>query len=303
MIEQQSTNAIPVRRSSTRTRRLGPQHLGLPEAHRTTVWTKRKNHSSESPLELVRNDNEGVILELLPIVRFLALRIHSRLPRHVELDDLVSAGFVGLMDAFTKFDPKQKTQFHTYAQFRIRGAILDSLRELDWGPRDLRRKGRAAEEAVRLLTARLGRLPDASEVAGEMGMSLNGYQAVLRDLADLEIGTLHIEHHEGSGEEVLAYIPENREEDPLSCLLHSELKDTLTAAIERLPERECLVMTLRYIEELSMREIGSALSVGESRASQIHTSAVIHLRALLHDPAELARDGDRSQRKTAARVN
>ena len=111
------------------------------------------------PADALSGEQERILLEHLPIVRFLARRIHERLPQHVDIEDLVSAGVVGLMDAFTKFDPRKQVQFRSYAQFRIRGAILDSLRTLDWSPRDLRRKGRAAEEAVRVLTARLGRSP------------------------------------------------------------------------------------------------------------------------------------------------
>jgi RNA polymerase sigma factor for flagellar operon FliA len=117
-------------------------------------------------------EQERVLLEHLPVVRFLARRIHERLPQHVDIEDLVSAGVVGLMDAFTKFDPEKKVQFRSYAQFRIRGAILDSLRTLDWSPRELRRKGRAVEEAIRVLTARLGRPPGEGEVAAEMALSL-----------------------------------------------------------------------------------------------------------------------------------
>ena len=105
----------------------------------------------------LNSEQERILLEHLPVVRFLARRIHERLPQHVEMEDLVSAGVVGLMDAFAKFDPEKKVQFRSYAQFRIRGAILDSLRTLDWSPRELRRKGRAVEEAIRMLTARLGR--------------------------------------------------------------------------------------------------------------------------------------------------
>ena len=114
-------------------------------------------------------EQERVLLEHLPIVRFLARRIHERLPQHVDIEDLVSAGVVGLMDAFAKFDPAKKVQFRSYAQFRIRGAILDSLRTLDWSPRELRRKGRAVEEAIRSLTARLGRAPGENEIAARDG--------------------------------------------------------------------------------------------------------------------------------------
>jgi RNA polymerase sigma factor for flagellar operon FliA len=218
----------------------------------------------------------------------------------VDIEDLVSAGVVGLMDAFTKFDPKKKVQFRSYAQFRIRGAILDSLRTLDWSPRDLRRKGRAAEEAVRALTARLGRSPGESEIAAEMGVSLEDYQSLLGDLKGLEIGTLHVEHNEDSGEEELAYVPGRPEEDPLFCCLRGELQEKLTEAIESLPERERLVMTLYYFEELTMREIGLALSVVESRISQIHASAVVHLRAALQDLAAQRRMDRKNAHKRAS---
>src|ERR1700691_2901720 len=122
------------------------------------------------------SDQEKVLLEHLPIVRFLARRIHERLPQHVDIEDLVSAGVVGLMDAFSKFDPTKKVQFRSYAQFRIRGAILDSLRTLDWSPRELRRKGRAVEEAIRVLTQRIGRAANEAEIAAEMKISLDEYQ-------------------------------------------------------------------------------------------------------------------------------
>jgi RNA polymerase sigma factor for flagellar operon FliA len=144
-------------------------------------------------------EQERVLLEHLPVVRFLARRIHERLPQHVEIEDLVSAGVVGLLDAFAKFDPDKKVQFRSYAQFRIRGAILDSLRTLDWSPRELRRKGRAVEEAIRALTGRMGRAPHEGEVAQEMDLSLDQYQQLLGDLKGLEIGTLHMERNEDSG--------------------------------------------------------------------------------------------------------
>jgi RNA polymerase sigma factor FliA len=228
-------------------------------------------------------EQERVLLEHLPVVRFLARRIHERLPQHVDIEDLVSAGVVGLLDAFVKFDPDKKVQFRSYAQFRIRGAILDSLRTLDWSPRELRRKGRAVEEAIRALTARMGRPPHEGEVAMEMGVSLDEYQQLLGELKGLEIGTLHMERNEDSGEEELAYVPGNPEEDPLFCCLRGELEERLTTAIQNLPDRERLVMTLYYFEEMTMREIGLALGVVESRVSQVHASAVVHLRAALKD--------------------
>ncbi|MGA2250423.1 FliA/WhiG family RNA polymerase sigma factor [Terracidiphilus sp.] len=244
-------------------------------------------------------EQERVLLEHLPVVRFLARRIHERLPQHVEIEDLISAGVVGLMDAFAKFDPDKKVQFRSYAQFRIRGAILDSLRTLDWSPRELRRKGRAVEEAIRVLTSRLGRAPSESEVAAEMSISLDDYQQLLGDLKGLEIGTLHVERNEDSGDEELAYVPGSPEEDPLFRCLRGELEGRLAEAISKLPERERLVMTLYYYEEMTMREIGLALGVVESRVSQVHASAVARLRASLKD---LASKGVFEKKRKKARL-
>lgn len=226
-------------------------------------------------------DQERIMMEQMGTVRWIARRIHERLPQHVELDDLISAGTLGLLDACTKFDPKKNVQFRSYAQFRIRGAILDSLRTLDWSPRELRRKGRAVEDAVRKLTAQFGRAPSEPEIAHAMGISLENYQQLLGELKGLEIGTLHVERSEDSGEEELAYIPNPIEDDPLFRCLNSEMKERLAQAIDQLPERERLVITLYYHEEMTMKEIGMVLGVVESRVSQIHSSAVVHLRARL----------------------
>jgi len=246
--------------------------------------------------QMSSSEQESLLLEHLPIVRFLARRIHERLPQHVDLEDLISAGIVGLMDAFAKFDPAKKVQFRSYAQFRIRGAILDSLRVLDWSPRDLRRKGRAVEEAIRALTARLGRAPGEAEIASELEMSIEEYQQLLGNLKGLEIGTLHLERNEDSGEEELAYVAGRPEEDPLFCCMRGELEKRLADAIADLPERERMVMTLYYYEEMTMREIGLVLGVVESRVSQIHSSAVVHLRAALKDLAASEGVGDGRKR-------
>lgn len=246
-------------------------------------------------------EQERTLMEHLPVVRFLARRIHERLPQHVDMEDLVSAGVLGLLDAFNKFDPCKKVQFRSYAQFRIRGAILDSLRTLDWSPRELRRKGRAVEETLRVLTARLGRPPNESEVAAEMDLQLDQYQQLLGELKGLEIGTLHVEHNEDSGEEELAYIPGRPEDDPLFRCLRGELQERLAEAIENLPERERMVMTLYYFEEMTMREIGLALGVVESRISQVHASAVLHLRSSLRDLAKGGRVADKRAARLRAR--
>lgn len=236
---------------------------------------------------ITASDRDRLLLEHLTTVRYLARRIHERLPQHVELDDLISAGVVGLIDAFSKFDHSKKVQFKSYAQFRIRGAILDSLRTLDWSPRELRRKGRAVEEAIRSVTQRLGRAPAEPEIAREMDLSLSEFQQLLGDLKGLEIGSLHMERTEDAGDQELAYIPGSPEEDPLFRCLKGELKQRLADAIEELPERERLVLTLYYYEELTMKEIGLTLGVVESRVSQIHSTAVLRLRVAL---AALQRD-------------
>jgi RNA polymerase sigma factor for flagellar operon FliA len=226
-------------------------------------------------------DRDRLLLEHLPTVRYLARRIHERLPQHVDLDDLISAGVVGLIDAAEKFDLSKQVQFKSYAQFRIRGAILDSLRTLDWSPRELRRKGRAVEEAIRAVTQQFGRVPAEPEIAREMGLGLGEYQQLLGELKGLEIGSLHMERMEDSGDEELAYIPGSPDDDPLFRCLQGEMKQRLADAIEELPEKERMVLSLYYYEELTMKEIGLTLGVVESRVSQIHSSAVVRLRAAL----------------------
>jgi RNA polymerase sigma factor for flagellar operon FliA len=229
-------------------------------------------------------EQDRLMIEHLPIVRFIARRVHERLPQHVPIEDLYSAGVLGLLDAFGKFDPAKKVQFRTYAQFRIRGAILDSLRALDWSPRQLRHKARAVEQAIQTLTAQYGRNPIDAEIAQKLEIPLAAYQQLLGELNGLEIGTLYPERSDDSGEEKLVYLPSGVEDDPLFRYLHAELRQRLTQAIEALPERERMVMTLFYYEEMAMKEIALMLGVIESRVSQIHASAVLHLRARLSSP-------------------
>ncbi len=226
-------------------------------------------------------DRERVLLDHLPTVRSIAHRIHERLPDHVELDDLISAGVVGLIDAFNKFDHRKQVQFKSYAQFRIRGAILDSLRVLDWSPRELRRKGRLVQDAILALTRSLQRVPTEPEIAREMNLDLNEYQRLIGQLKGLEIGSLNLENSEDSGEEQLGCIPASPQDDPLFCCLQGEMRQRLIDAIEELSEKERMVLTLYYFEELTMKEIGMALGVVESRVSQIHSSAVQRLRSRL----------------------
>jgi RNA polymerase sigma factor for flagellar operon FliA len=240
--------------------------------------------ASPGPRDLLTAEEERVMAEHLPIVRSIARRIHERLPQHMPIEDLYSAGVLGLLDAFGRFDPSRQVLFRTYAQHRIRGAILDSLRALDWGPRQLRRKGRAVEDAIQTLIAQFQRSPVDIEIAQKLNISLAAYQQLLGELKGLEIGSVHAQRSEDSDEEDLDLIPGRPDDDPLFRYLDGEMRERLTTAINDLPERERLVMTLYYYEETTMREIGLILGVVESRVSQIHASAVLHLRARLAMP-------------------
>lgn len=252
-------------------------------------------------------ERERLLMEHLVSVRFIARKMHQTLPRHVELDDLISAGMVGLMEACNRFDSRRHVQFKSYAQFRIRGAILDWLRTLDWGPRELRRKARAIAEATRVLSQRLGRAPGEQEIADAMEMELEELQQLVGELRSLELGSLNAEHSKDEEDEELEYVPASAEEDPLFLCLAAESRQRLIDAIEELPEKERLVLTLYYYEELTMREIGLTLGVVESRVSQIHSGAVRRLRSTLGQPArradsELRRSTIRSPRRPSRRT-
>jgi RNA polymerase sigma factor for flagellar operon FliA len=227
-------------------------------------------------------ERERLLMEQLPQVRYIARRIHERLPRHVPFEDLVHAGVVGLIDALHKYDRSKHVQFGSYAKFRIRGAIMDSLREMDWSPRDLRRKARRLEEANNSLRSTLGRNPSETELAAELGIDLHGLQMLLGEIDGLEVGSLRVQSpRDGKEEDLCEYLPDDPEKTPLLLCLRSEMKDLLTRAIEELPEKERQVLALYYYEELTMKEVGAVLGVGESRVSQIHSMAVVRLRARL----------------------
>jgi RNA polymerase sigma factor FliA len=227
-------------------------------------------------------ERERILLEQLPQVRYLARRIHERLPRHVPLDDLVHAGVIGLIDALNKFDRSKHVQFSSYAKFRIRGAILDSLREMDWGPRELRRKARKIEEAHRKLSLALSRAPSESEMAAELGVELKEFQKLLGELDGLEVGSLRVESPwDGKEEDLCDYLPNAPDDTPYFRCLRTEMKDLLVRVIAELPEKEQQVLSLYYFEELTMKEVGAVLGIGESRVSQVHSLAVVRLRGRL----------------------
>lgn len=229
-------------------------------------------------------ETDALLMEQLPHVRYIARRIHDRLPRHVPLDDLVHAGVIGLIDAIHKFDQSKHVQFSSYAKFRIRGAILDSLREMDWSPRALRRKARGIEEAHNRLATQLGRAPTEPELARDLGLELPAFQHLLGELNSLEIGSLRIESpRDGTEEDLCEYLPGAPEETPYFKCLRSEMKELLTRLISELPEKDRQVLALYYFEELTMKEVGAVLGIGESRVSQIHSMAVIRLRARMQE--------------------
>lgn len=242
------------------------------------------------------DERERLLLEQLPQVRYIARRIHERLPRHVLLEDMVHAGVVGLIDALHKFDGSKHVQFSSYAKFRIRGAILDSLREMDWSPRDLRRKARRLEEAHNTLRSTLGRSPSEVELAEELGISLRSLQSLLGEISGLEVGSLRVESPlDGHEQDLCEYLPDDSEETPLFICLRSEMTHLLSRAIAELPERERQVLSLYYYEELTMKEAGLILGLGESRVSQIHSMAVIRLRARLAELSQKRRPPDMAQ--------
>ena len=231
-------------------------------------------------------DRDRLLLEQLPGVRYLARRIHRRLPHHVALEDLVHAGVLGLIDALNKFDGSKQVQFGAYAKFRIRGAILDSLRQLDWGSRELRRKARGLKEAQRKLTSICNRAPTEIEVAAELNLELRKFQQLLLDLVGLEVISLHRKSPWSDEDEDLCdHLPSAREDTPFSCCVRSEMNDQLARAVADLPEKEQQVLGLYYFEELTMKEVGAEMGIGESRVSQIHSEAVGHLRSRMEEPA------------------
>jgi len=223
-----------------------------------------------------------MVLEQMPQVKYIARRIHEHLPKHVPFEDLMQAGMVGLIDAINKFDTDKHVKFGSYAKFRIRGAILDSLREMDWSPRDLRRKSRQIDAVTQKLQMEMGRSVSDTELARELGMTLKEFYALTNEIRGLEVSSLQCESSEEGQEADLAQnLPGPPDEDPLTLFVEGEQKDRLHRAVAKLPEREQQVLMLYYQQELTMKEVGELMGVGESRVSQIHTQAVKHLRAVM----------------------
>jgi RNA polymerase sigma factor FliA len=234
-------------------------------------------------------ERDRLLQENLPEVRYIARRIHDRLPSHVPFDDLVHAGILGLIDAIDKYDPSRNVLLKSYARFRIRGAILDSLRQMDWSPRALRRQARRIEEAQRQLSATLGRAPNETEVSAQLGVPLPEYQRLLGELRGLDLGSLYGGTEEEGTENSQFSLTAKEEEDPFTQCLRSEMRTLLADAIEELGEKERHVLGLYYLEELTMKEVGVILDLGESRVSQIHTAAILRLRSSLREKLDAQR--------------
>ena len=231
---------------------------------------------------LLAGTREEVLRRHLPLVRRVVQRLASRKPPHIEIDDLVSWGIVGLLDAIGKYDPRKEASFPTYAQFRIRGAILDHLRSLDWVPRSVRQKASLIEKVSHRLEGSLGRPPTEEEIAGELGVPLDAYQELLTRVGEMSLFSLE-DLGFGSGEERcnLERRADEGTPDPLGALLSQERVNLVSEAIARLPEREKLVVTLYYHEDMTMKEVGGVLGLTESRVSQLHSQAMLRLKGYL----------------------
>ena len=229
-------------------------------------------------------DREEVLRQYLPLVRRVVQRLAARKPPHIELDDLVSWGIVGLLDAIGKYDPKKEALFSTYAQFRIRGAILDHLRSLDWVPRSVRQKAGLIEKVTHQLEGRLGRPPTEDEISRELGCSLEEYQDLLTKVGEMTLFSLE-DLGFGSGEERFSAEEGSGEEDtdPLRALLSQERVHVVADAIKVLPDREKKVVMLYYHDELTMKEVGRVLGLTESRVSQLHSQAMLRLKGYLRN--------------------
>lgn len=228
---------------------------------------------------------DELIVDHLPLVKYLAQRMVTKLPPSVEVNDLVSAGVLGLMDAVEKYEAERGVKFKTYAEQRIRGAMIDSLRSMDWAPRSLRRKERALEKAYATVEQTKGRTASDDEVARELNLDIEELHRWLTDLNGVSLGGFNNcgsdEDSQAEPTDLLQYVPDREENIPYYIFEREELREQLSAAIDNLPEKERMVISLYYYEELTMKEIGTVLGVNESRISQLHTKAVLRLKGRL----------------------
>jgi RNA polymerase sigma factor for flagellar operon FliA len=249
------------------------------------LWTRYKDDADEQA-------RERLVLAYSPLVKFVAGRMSSGLPAHIEEADLISYGLLGLIGAIERFDLSREIKFETFAVARIKGSIIDELRSLDWVPRSVRAKAREIENMHSKLERELGRVPTDDEVAGALGVSNDDFQDSLMQISNSSIVALDelwtVSDASGDQVSLLDTMSDPNAVDPARELGVSELKDRLAHAISRLPEREKLVVALYYYENLTLREIGEVLGVTESRVSQLHTKAVLRLKSRLQSEVEPA---------------
>lgn len=230
-----------------------------------------------------KRTKEKLILEYAPLIKFIAQKIAVRLPSNIEFDDLVSSGVIGLMDAIDKYDPSRDNKFKTYAEFRIRGAILDELRAQDWVPRSVREKAKQLERAHIRLEQQLGRVPTEDEITKELQISKEEYYELLNQVKSVSILSLDEAGSFNSSDRksILSLLESCKIPSPIAQLNLKTVKDVVTKAIESLPEKQRLVLSLYYYEDLNLKEIGEVLDVTESRVSQLHTQAILWLKRKL----------------------
>ncbi len=225
---------------------------------------------------------DRVISEFAPIIRYMAQRLAFRLPPSLDVDDLVNAGVIGLMDALGKYDPLREVQFKTYAEFRIRGAMLDEIRSLDWIPRSVREKIGLVQKAFENLAKRFGRAPSEDEVAKELNMDPEQFDAFFPQATAASLLSLEdLGLKDGEERLLIESLVDSRAENPLLSLLSKDVRETLVKAIEKLPTKERQVVALYYQEELTMKEIGRVLKITESRVCQLHSQAILRLKGKL----------------------
>jgi len=244
-----------------------------------SLWREYRVNKGDKALR------DRLILTYAPLVKYVAGRLGSGLPAHVDEGDLVSYGLLGLIGAIERYEPDRDVKFETYAIARIKGAIIDELRAMDWVPRSVRSRAREIERAIAALEAKLGRAPTDEEIADKVGISTAELEGNLTEISRSSIAALdELWTVSGSGGDQIALIDTIEDADapdPQGSLTVTETKEAIADAIARLPEREKLVVTLYYYEELTLREIGEVLGVTESRVSQLHTKAILRLKARL----------------------
>lgn len=250
------------------------------------VTAKKKKQpdtaGEEKKLAAKREQRDRVVLEHLPLVKAIAVRVHEGLPIHVELDDLVHAGILGLFDAASKYNPNKKVAFSSYAKHRIKGAILDSLRQMDWASRDMRRRHRQIEQATRDLYAVLHRQPTEDELAERMGVAVSRWRQMALDLRNIGLVSANSRAQDQDELPPPDY-PGTPETQPDAMCAREQMRERLQQAMHVLPERYRKVVVLYYSNELTMKEIGGMLGINESRVSQIHKAALEKMAAALHE--------------------